>query len=597
MRKKPLVAKISDAPSKVMRRKKLINESHLKSVQPLTKNQEKVFEYYSKGYNLVLDGTVGSGKLQPLTEPILTPNGWTTMGELKINDYVIGQNGKPSQVLKIFEGKGLNIYRVEFTDGTWTECCEDHLWKVSTQKMLHNGTHAIMSLKDMLPRIENAKIKSKGYYYSIPVNESVQFEPKAISLDPYLLGWLLGDGYLPSKTNTSVFISTWNVDTEEIYGLLVDKIPMDCKLSVYDESPSTPNVRRISFYATIKKYLDELGLLGKKSLDKFVPKEYLYNTIEVRKAILAGLLDTDGSVIIVDSKKKKAQFSTSSKQLLLDVAELIRSLGGIVNTREINRKEYKNTEYSLSFRLPFNPFNLSRKAELYDQFKWTHKFIKKIKSATYIGKKDGRCLLVDNIDHLYLTRDYIVTHNTMCAVYIALKEVLNSQSKYDKLIIARSAVATRDIGFLPGTLEEKIEVYELPYKCLIKSLFSFEDEFLDNVYDKLKEQNSLEFISTSYIRGTTLDNCILLVDEFQSLNFHELNSIITRMGINSKIIFSGDPIYQSDLQKESEKQGAVKFLKILNLMNEFKTVHFSVDDIVRSSLVKSFIIAKEKLNL
>lgn len=186
---------------------------------------------------------------------------------------------------------------------------------------------------------------------------------------------------------------------------------------------------------------------------------------------------------------------------------------------------------------------------------------------------------------------------TLCAVYLALKEVLNSQSKYDKLIIARSAVATRDIGFLPGTLEEKIEVYELPYKCLIKSMFSFEDEFLDNVYDKLKEQNSLEFISTSYIRGTTLDNCILLVDEFQSLNFHELNSIITRMGINSKIIFSGDPIYQSDLQKESEKQGAVKFLKILNLMNEFRTVHFSVDDIVRSSLVKSFIIAKEKLSL
>lgn len=187
------------------------------------------------------------------------------------------------------------------------------------------------------------------------------------------------------------------------------------------------------------------------------------------------------------------------------------------------------------------------------------------------------------------------TGKSFCAIYLAIKDILNPQTNYNKLIIARSALATRDIGFLPGTLEEKIEVYELPYRSLIKSMFSFENEFLDNVYDKLKEQNSLEFISTSYIRGITLDNCILLVDEFQSLNFHELNSIITRVGLNSKIIFSGDPIHQSDLQKESEKRDAVKFLKILNIMTEFKTVQFCVDDIVRSNLVKSFIIAKEKL--
>ena len=178
------------------------------------------------------------------------------------------------------------------------------------------------------------------------------------------------------------------------------------------------------------------------------------------------------------------------------------------------------------------------------------------------------------------------TGKSFCAIYLAIKDILNPQTNYNKLIIARSALATRDIGFLPGTLEEKIEVYELPYKSLIKSMFSFENEFLDNVYDKLKEQNSLEFISTY---------CILLVDEFQSLNFHELNSIITRVGLNSKIIFSGDPIHQSDLQKESEKRDAVKFLKILNIMTEFKTVQFCVDDIVRSNLVKSFIIAKEKL--
>lgn len=185
---------------------------------------------------------------------------------------------------------------------------------------------------------------------------------------------------------------------------------------------------------------------------------------------------------------------------------------------------------------------------------------------------------------------------SFCAIYLALKEVLSSQTNYDKLIIARSAVATRDIGFLPGTLEEKIEVYELPYKCIIKSIFSFEEEFLDNVYDKLKEQKSLEFISTSYIRGTTLDNCILLVDEFSNLTSHECESIITRLGINSKVIFSGD-YFQSDLTKESEKQGSLKFLKILNSMDEFKTVQFNVNDIVRSNLVKSFIIAKINLGL
>lgn len=180
------------------------------------------------------------------------------------------------------------------------------------------------------------------------------------------------------------------------------------------------------------------------------------------------------------------------------------------------------------------------------------------------------------------------TGKTYLSLYKAFEEINNPRSSFRKIVIVRSAVPTRDMGFMPGILSEKAEVYELPYKQICNELF-------DNgtAYEILKKHRDIEFITTSFIRGITLKNTIVIVDECQSLNGHELESIITRIGKCSKILFCGDFI-QSDLLKLSEKEGAKKFLEVLScLPAHFNINSFTQEDIVRSPLIRDFIIARD----
>ena len=189
------------------------------------------------------------------------------------------------------------------------------------------------------------------------------------------------------------------------------------------------------------------------------------------------------------------------------------------------------------------------------------------------------------------------TGKTFIALYLALKEVMNEESPYDKVYIVRSLVSTREIGFLPGTHEDKSELYQIPYKNMVRSMFHMPDQAsFDMLYDNLKGQETISFWSTSFLRGTTLDDAIVIVDECQNLNFHELDSIITRVGQDSKIVFCGD-VNQSDLQRTNERNGILDFQRILQGMEEFSEIEFGISDIVRSGLVKSYLISKMSLNL
>jgi phosphate starvation-inducible PhoH-like protein len=184
------------------------------------------------------------------------------------------------------------------------------------------------------------------------------------------------------------------------------------------------------------------------------------------------------------------------------------------------------------------------------------------------------------------------TGKTFCALYLALKDVLDELTPYDKIVIVRSLVATREIGFLPGDHEDKSSLYQIPYKNMVKYMFELpSDSDFEMLYGNLKTQETIKFWSTSFIRGTTLDNSIIIVDECQNLNFHELDSIITRVGDNSKIMFCGDAT-QTDLTKSNERNGILDFMKIIQRMPEFECVEFGVEDIVRSGLVKSYIVNK-----
>ena len=189
------------------------------------------------------------------------------------------------------------------------------------------------------------------------------------------------------------------------------------------------------------------------------------------------------------------------------------------------------------------------------------------------------------------------TGKTFITLYNALKDVLDERTPYEKIYIVRSLVATREIGFLPGDHEDKSSLYQIPYKNMVKYMFEMpDDSAFEMLYGNLKTQGTISFWSTSFIRGTTLDNCIIIVDEFQNLNFHELDSIITRVGEDSKIMFCGDAT-QSDLVKTAEKNGIIDFMRILNVMPSIDVIEFGVEDIVRSGLCKEYLIAKSELNL
>ena len=186
------------------------------------------------------------------------------------------------------------------------------------------------------------------------------------------------------------------------------------------------------------------------------------------------------------------------------------------------------------------------------------------------------------------------TGKTFISLYLALEEALDQQTNFDTVYIIRSAVPTREIGFLPGDEEDKTALYQIPYQNMVQFMFEQpSDQAFTMLYDRLRAQGTIMFLTTSYLRGITLDNSIIIVDECQNLNFHELDTIMTRVGQDSKIIFSGD-FFQSDLTKNGDKDGMPRFLDIINDMEEFKSVEFNIGDIVRSGLVRSYLISKTK---
>lgn len=183
------------------------------------------------------------------------------------------------------------------------------------------------------------------------------------------------------------------------------------------------------------------------------------------------------------------------------------------------------------------------------------------------------------------------TGKTFIGLYLALEKVLEQKNNYSKIVIVRSMVPTREIGFLPGNEEEKKDAYTSPYRYICSELF--EDT---HAWNKLYSTGIIQFISTSFIRGITLKDSIVLVDECQNLNFHEIDSIITRLGNNCRMIFAGD-YYQTDFQKENEKNGILKFLTIAEQLKDFRVIEFTWEDIVRSDFVRDYIMTKEMLGI
>lgn len=510
----------------------------------------------------------------PLTKDtkVLTPNGWILMGNLKVDDFVIGRNGKATRVIGVYNKGEKEVFLLETRDGAKIKCCADHPWETRTFEEKKRGRKG--SVRSTFEIMNTLMTKEGRKNHFLPRNDMVEFSKKDLPIPPYTLGVLLGDG---SVTNTISFAS---FDAEIHERVREELAPLGCTVTepyknggcniyntekLYNSKPGLnvkvtdqhsgectvfnttghllqdPNhswikrgtvhslckqgyirnnykyefgERQARWSNKIKNLIYELGLSGVYSDTKFIPRSYMYTSVEQRIALLQGLMDTDGTV----KKNGEASFCTTSYQLALDVVELVRSLGGnakvrgprdrrgrvsIINGHEATTRLI-SYEFNISFMNDINPFYLSRKAERVSNRASTH--LNTIDSITLFGKEEVMCIQVEDPEHLYIIQDYTVTHNS---------------------------------------LQEKLQPWLMPFFDNLEVILKSKgNSYIELMIDK----GVIEMAAISHIRGRSLPNTFFIVDEAQNITEQEAKAIITRMGENSKLVLIGD-LEQIDSKK------------------------------------------------
>ncbi len=558
----------------------------LPNLLPKTENQEVGLDLLRNKPLVVLSGNAGCGKAQPLTSKILTPSGWKYMKEITAGSKVICPDGTYSEVLEIHPQGVKDIYNVTFEDGRSAECCEDHLWDVYLYD--RKTKWQVTPLRTI---IDDLKMKSKKdrMYVALPEPTEVSITSE-LKIDPYLLGVLLGDGGL---TGGSVSLtSSFSELVEKVRG----RLPEGMYLSAPKDGRITYNLRTPSGQINpLRRELDALGLVGKLSYFKFIPEEYITNaSINNRWELLQGLMDTDGTV----ENNGGVTYSTSSVQLALDVQKLVRSLGGLCKIHEKyptytykDEKKEGATNYNLTIRLKElkKIFTLSNKADkLPDKNQYSDNLRLRIKAVELVKKEEAQCIAIDHPKHLYITDDYIVTHNTYLSCWWAAKQYL--EGKVDRIIITRpNEINGRDGGATPGTDLEKLQQMLAP---MLENLSDFlgrsKFEALvgdDPIYSTITVAPLEKIAGRSFREGT-----IVIADELQMSKISQMRSLTTRMEEGSQLILLGDP-------KQAIHKGDNGLSYIVNTisknpleLDEYAgVVQFTKDDCVRGGLAGAMV--------
>lgn len=550
---------------------------------------------------------------QPLDANILTPDrGWVKMGDLVLGDYVIARDGNPAKVLGIYPKGVKKIYKITTNENKSTECCEDHLWFTTTHNdRTKNKRGSIKSTKEIIDTLYH---NNKPNHH-IPRNDAVNFYTNNMPLSPYLLGCLLGDGCLSDAitlTNQDKEIikrceyelSQYNCKLSHNKNTISYTITRNNKNSnkpakkvkmtnlytkeetIYESTSSAENLTSINkttlnsrcvkklvidnikyefleldtkWSNPIKEIISNLGLLKTHANTKFIPEIYKYHSsINDRLNLLRGLMDTDGHCC----KSGEAGYTTTSEKLANDIIELVNSLGGKAkskiilpekdNVRLLNSKEIKSNHivYNISINLPndMNPFFISRK---HDRFKT--KFIHgiSIKKIEHVGEKEVQCILIDNPEHLYITDQYIVTHNT---------------------------------------IDEKMSVWLAETINILKQTLGSE------AYEIALKHGDIEIVPFEVIRGRSLNNSFILLTEAQNTTVKEMMAFVTRTGENSRVVIDGD-INQSDIGPSNGLVWCLKMVKQYESLKDMSgIIEFTADDIVRSGLCGAWVRAIEHTN-
>ncbi|HEX3823491.1 MAG TPA: PhoH family protein [Mycobacteriales bacterium] len=387
------------------------------------------------------------GRAMPIDMPVLTPTGYLPIGQLQVGDLVVGSSGLPTPVIGVYPQGCKEVFRVKTQDGASVLACGDHLWQVSTRHDHNDGeVGRVVRTRDMIGRLRHGHDRN----FELPLVNPVEFEPREIPLDPYALGLLLGDGCITSSSTPS--FSSRDPELAEALeaampGTEVRLRGRGIDYSIRSLEPRTGNVRTTHPVTAARR---ALGLARTRSATKSVPQDYLFNSAHVRLAVLQGLLDTDGGPVTQQDRSCGVQYTTCSEQLRDDVVFLVQSLGGVAYPRlrpAVGRKPGGTRErpafhppdaHVLDIRLPTGlpPFRLRRKLDRYDTVGGGRP-TRMIDEITPAGEAECVCIAVAAADSLYVTRDFIVTHNTLNDSFIVLDEAQNTSAEQMKMFLTR----------------------------------------------------------------------------------------------------------------------------------------------------------------
>ena len=387
------------------------------------------------------------GRAQPVTTPVLTPDGFRTVGSLRVGDLVVGSDGRPTPVLGVYPQGVKDVYRVTAQDGASTLACGEHLWSVRTRSDQRHGKQGRVVTTDEMRRsgLRRAHYRT----YELPVVAPVELVPRDVPLDPYALGLMLGDGCLTTSTTPS--FTTTDPELADAVAAIAPGMEVRRKNDVdYTLGVVGRGRGGVVTANPVTEALRDLGLAGTTSATKFVPAGYLLNSAAVRLAVLQGLLDSDGGPVRQRARTCRVQYTTCSPRLRDDVTFLVRSLGGVtyVRTRRAAGRRpglargravhHRFDAYVVDIRLPEGvaPFRLARKQRAYDESGGGRpmRFVESIEPA---GRAECVCIAVGAEDSLYVTEDFLVTHNTLNDAFIILDEAQNTSPEQMKMFLTR----------------------------------------------------------------------------------------------------------------------------------------------------------------
>lgn len=529
-------------------------EHHLEWHKHLVTGKDSKTLLRIAGDNVDLLAPRGSAKAQPLYEKVLTLCGWVEMRDIKVGDYVISQDGTPTQVTRVHPQGVKSCYRVTFTDGSSVECSDDHLWTVRNLAGGNPRAFKVLDLNHIRTKVfvkssggmrgrvvetiyreatpqEKPWLDYRGYAkYHIPIVQPIQFPELYLPVHPYLLGVLIGDGSI--KYKDAVCFSTGD---EEMLTLVQECLPNGLVVKRKGTSSNYSISKQIRFGQRENAVLDGLRTLGLSncgSLDKFIPPDYLFTSVKDRIALLQGLMDTDGCVAGdrggTRSGGGNLTFCTISKQLLEGIVHLVQSLGGVATVHAPQKNWYTHngekrqgqTSYRIGIKLPWNiqPFRLQRKLTRY---KPCTKLLptRGITNIEYVGETEMQCITVAHKSQLYITSNYIVTHNsTVCGLFIAWAIGIHTLAKkpLQILYLSYSLSAARAKSSTIKSIIESAEYKEIFPSVIPGKKWSDEYWSIDREYAGIKSTGAEEFtMACAGISGgiTSKRSTLVLLDD------------------------------------------------------------------------------------